>query len=256
MRQLMLAVVAVSMLCGPAARADDQLPRPGAREHFELGEKLYRAADHAGALKNFVKAYKLQPLPTLLFDIARCHEVLGHRKPAIKYYLLYLEKLPKAKNRDLVELRIVNLTMQENSARSDGKGQAGDGAPSIPSALLEGPRPVQDTWRSTAGIICLAAGGATMITGVIFGAMAKSRADEYNIGVDKKDVYAYLYATDRQGRRFETVQIATLVAGGAVIAGGVALLLWDRLAGQAGEKPIISPFATDRTLGISGRITF
>ena len=257
----MLAVVAVLFFQGAASRADKPLNKQIAERHYELGERLYKTSDYGGALSNFVKAYKLAPLPTMLFNIARCHEVMGHRKDAIKYYLLYLEKLPKAKNTPLVEMRIVNLTMQVNIQKpaKSGKGEAtGRDAPSIPSALLvEQPRSVKLTWRSTAGVICLAVGGASMVTGVIFGAMAKSRADEFKIGVDQKAEYFFLKPIDDEGRQFETIQTATLVAGGVVLTTGLALLLWDRLATTASvEKPIISPFATDKTLGLSGQFRF
>ena len=260
MRLLKLAVVAACLCCGAVAQADTALKTESARKHFELGEKLYRAADYPGALSSFVKAYKLTPLPRMLFNIARCHEVMARRREAIKYYLLYLEKLPKAPNRDVVELRIVNLTMQENTASSQpgaANTKRGD-APSIPSALLvEAPRPTRLTWRSTAGVVCLSVGGASMITGVIFGAMAKSRADEFKVGVDDKAHYAYLKATDDDGKRFETLQIITLAAGGAIMAGGLALLMWDRLRGQeSAKRPIISPFAGDKTIGLTGRFSF
>ena len=262
MRFSMLAAVVVFVCCGPTALADKPLNKQIAQKHYELGEKLYKTSDYPGALSNFIKAYKLAPLPAMLFNIGRCHEVMGQRREAIKYYLLYLEKAPKAKNKSVVEMRIVNLTMQENeqvSGKKGGKGKAPDpNAPSIPSELLvEQPRPVKLTWRSTVGVTCLAVGGASMISGVIFGAMAKSRADEFKIGVDGKAEYAYLKATDDEGKQFETIQIAALVAGGAVMAAGLALLLWDKLASRAAtERPIISPFATDKTLGVSAQIQF
>jgi len=261
-RLLMIAVVVVLIFHGPDSRADKPLNKQIAQKHYELGERLYKTSDYSGALSNFVKAYKLAPLPAMLFNIARCHEVMGHRREAIKYYLLYLEKLPRARNVPLVEMRIVNLTMQENTrkpVKGGGKGEATDrDAPSIPSALLVAqPRPVKLTWRSTAGVVCLAVGGASMITGVIFGAMARSRADEFKIGVDQQAEYYFLEPIDDEGKQFETIQTATLVAGGAVIAAGLALLLWDRLAGSARtERPVISPFATDKTLGVSGQIRF
>ncbi len=254
---LMSALVAVLACPGPVARADAPLGK-NAKKHYELGQKLYKAADHAGALASFVKVYKLNPMPVMLFNIARCHEEMGHRTEAIKYYLLYLEKEPEAKNKSVVEMRIVNLTMQENTARSGKDEGKGEEAPSIPSALLvEQPRPVKLTWRSTTGIVCLVAGGAAMVTGVVFGAMAKSRADEFKMGVDQNAEYYYLEPIDNQGRLYETVQTAALVAGGAVIAAGVALLVWDRLTDRQGkDQPIISPFAGPKTLGVSGQIRF
>ena len=64
----MIIVVVVVSLCCDVARADKPLKTDIARSQFELGQKLYKTADYPGALDAFVKAYKLKPMPRMLFN--------------------------------------------------------------------------------------------------------------------------------------------------------------------------------------------
>jgi tetratricopeptide (TPR) repeat protein len=59
--------------------------------------------DHAeAALRDIERAYLLDPLPALLFNLGQCHRKLGHWEPAETAYRNYLRYRPDASNRKLV----------------------------------------------------------------------------------------------------------------------------------------------------------
>jgi tetratricopeptide (TPR) repeat protein len=56
----------------------------------DSGSALYVAGDYTGALLAFERAHALESNPNLLFNIAGCHERLGHRQQALEYYRRFL----------------------------------------------------------------------------------------------------------------------------------------------------------------------
>lgn len=74
-----------------AARAEDaSADAYAALQLNETGSSLYAAGKHAAALDSFERAYSLVPEPNLLFNIAGCHERLGHKSQAVEYYRWFL----------------------------------------------------------------------------------------------------------------------------------------------------------------------
>jgi TolA-binding protein len=50
------------------------------------GVRSFEAADYDGALARFEEAYALEPMPEMLFNVARCHEKLGDSVSACAVY--------------------------------------------------------------------------------------------------------------------------------------------------------------------------
>jgi len=110
MRPTFAVLLLILALIAPGqVEAGNPLSREVARKHYQLGEMLYKTSNHKGALVEFEKAYELEPLPALLFNIARCYEVMADVAQAIKIYRLYLKKQPGSPKRALVEARLKNL---------------------------------------------------------------------------------------------------------------------------------------------------
>jgi tetratricopeptide (TPR) repeat protein len=55
------------------------------------------------ALREAEQAYRLYPLPQILFNIGQCHRALEHWERAAFFYRRYLSKFPGAPNRTRVE---------------------------------------------------------------------------------------------------------------------------------------------------------
>lgn len=265
MRRWSFAVVLVLVSCSAVCWAQQDAKQALARKHFELGEKLYQASDYPAALAEFQSAYQLANQPALLFNIARCHDVMAHLRKAIRYYQLYLDLVPDAKQRGLVELRIVRL--KKRLLKKAGK-QAAPAPASSPGSQpasyvplpFEPPPPLITTWKTSVGIGCVALGGAALAGGFIVGAVAKNKADEYNLGVRQQAPYYHLNEIDQQGRQLDSVALALMISGGVVAATGIGLMFWDRLTARraSGEQAAVlaAPMVGRDLVGVSGQVTF
>ena len=80
--------------------------KQAAKEHFFNGLDLYKKGAYKQALKQFLKAYKLDRRPEMLFNFGLCREKLGHLKKAVRSFKRYLKALPKAPNREAVKEHI------------------------------------------------------------------------------------------------------------------------------------------------------
>jgi tetratricopeptide (TPR) repeat protein len=88
----------------PCLAGADELPDPDtemAQRLFNEGAAAYDAHDYARALERFEAARRLKPLPAFDYNIARCHDRLGHPREAIDSYQRYLATQPP----DTTEIR-------------------------------------------------------------------------------------------------------------------------------------------------------
>lgn len=92
------------------------------------------------------------------------------------------------------------------------------------------------SWKATAGWVTLGVGGAAVVTGVIFGVMVSSKSDEHAQAIEDGKTYGELQDISDAGKRYQTLEIATLVVGGVALAAGGGLLLWHYLGGRKKES--------------------
>jgi tetratricopeptide (TPR) repeat protein len=71
----------------------------GARQHFMAGQDYYTQGRYLKAIEEFEEAYRLDPRPLLLFNIAQAHEKLGNLKQAVGYLKRFLEAEPDTDER-------------------------------------------------------------------------------------------------------------------------------------------------------------
>lgn len=75
--------------------------------YFQEGRAFFKAKDYRSAAEKFQAAYNLDPVPILLYNMARAAEEMGDPEQAIGHYQSYLKRLgPKAEDRGEVERRI------------------------------------------------------------------------------------------------------------------------------------------------------
>ena len=281
MRTCIVLLAATSLLVGGVARAQDSPFKAMAKNHYKLGTQYYETSNYKEALVEFQKAYKLQQVPGLLFNLARCHEVLMQYEQAISHYERYLKALPNAPKRAVVQARLQTLKKrlaEQQQAKKPVPAPVTPApvapAPPVPASQpAPGPEPVTDTpaepkpapaprtWRSWAGWGAVGIGGASLITGVVLGVMAQGKADDYDALAGAKDPhYGTLADLDSDGQALQTGQIATLVAGGVLVAAGVGLVLWDRMgsggAEQKGPAVVLLPAVGPGGGGISCSVEF
>ena len=76
---------------GEAAAAPEQ----SAASFEEEGARLYQAREYVAAIRNFNSAYKLDPQPRYLLNIAQVYRKIGLATEALEYFQRYLQDEPK-----------------------------------------------------------------------------------------------------------------------------------------------------------------
>ena len=256
-RRLSWILVCLVLVLPAVAGAQTAAVKSVARKHYELGEQLYKISNYTKALAEFKEAYRLYPKAGLLFNMARCHEVLAQLEPALKFYRLYLEKKPLAPNRELVVTRISMLEARQKKARESAKPKPAEklkaSAPALAPVKSEPAPQPRRTWRRTAGWVALAAGGAVLAGGLVMGGLAAAKSSEYDDVKAGDRYHDQLKSIREEGEDYETAQVAMLVAGGVIAAAGGGLLLWEFL-GSDKERPadvVLAPMISGQGLGLA-----
>lgn len=186
-RMLTTALVAATLLTGRRALADDGVPADAADRAAEVaklndeGMSLYRARDYRHAVEKFLHAEALDQDPNLLYNIARCYEMLGERGAAIEKYEAFMAKPdadPQGKRRAADAVKALRQAPEEQSAALPAAPAAvppsaaavgsKDPAPAGPRAAAPAP---ESFWSARvitlgAGVLVSAAGAAAYMMGV------------------------------------------------------------------------------------------
>lgn len=114
-----VALTAWATLAPLAARAAEGAESP-AKAAYLSGVEFFRQKKFADAIREFNKAYRLDPNPILVFNMARAFEELKQYDSAIEYYKKYLQMAPDAPDRAKVEdsLRALEILQKEASAQA------------------------------------------------------------------------------------------------------------------------------------------
>lgn len=112
----LVAAVTVSLLClAPPVFA--QVVTAGEIDPFEAAQdqsaELYRTGRYEDSLAKLKEAYELQPLPGLLYNMARCYQKLGRHGEELKHLELFRDAAPDLRHDEKrarsVETRIAEL---------------------------------------------------------------------------------------------------------------------------------------------------
>jgi tetratricopeptide (TPR) repeat protein len=229
-----LPILVCAALAGPA-RADD---KSDAAARYEKGLELYTAKEYPKAIGELKAAYDLDDKPEYLYALAQAVRLSGNCVGALPLYKEFLDKFPThelaAPARDLVKLCEESVKPPEPPAPAT--------APPPPK-----PAPVPDDrrawWKDPIGGALVGTGAVALGVGVTFWILSSSSekdaqaADTYQ---DYKD-----HIEKAQSRR--TIAIASLVAGTALVGGGVARYLM--LPKARGKEPAALSFYFDGAEG-------
>jgi tetratricopeptide (TPR) repeat protein len=94
------------------------------------------------ALKDAEAAYRLDPLPGLLFNLGQCHRALKHWERAEVFYRSYLRNNPGAKNKELVHELIDKVVAEEKAAEQEKAAAEQKAAAAAAAAAVPAPAPV------------------------------------------------------------------------------------------------------------------
>jgi tetratricopeptide (TPR) repeat protein len=144
MRSLSVLVggaVFVLLMVFASSRAHAADAHAKAREHYQRGESYFKLEKYKEALDEYEAGYIIKADPSVLYNIAQCHRLMGNNATALRFYKRFLDEGPKGGNRTAAEERIREL---------EGGGKTGTAvvvAPA-PAAPAKAPAPVAPPARA------------------------------------------------------------------------------------------------------------
>jgi tetratricopeptide (TPR) repeat protein len=130
---------------GGVGRAQSSSVEKRAKVHFDRGQSYFEQNQYDRAMSEFEAAYKLKPIPLILFDIGNVARVAGKNDKAIDYFKRYLAVAPpKVRERSeaerwLRELQHGRSARAAATRRSDGPTPAELAAAANPETPRETP---------------------------------------------------------------------------------------------------------------------
>jgi tetratricopeptide (TPR) repeat protein len=249
------ALIAVLIALAGPARGDD---KKRAAKLYDLAAELFVAKQYAEAAKLFAESFALDPLPSALFNQARCLEESGQREAAIVAFRGYLEADPRgagvaeaqsrmlAMERELeAERRVKEREAEKRRREQEAKRRAEAGPETVEVSVDRGA-----TLR-LAGYITAGAGVGMLAAGIGFGIRARGldrELSEHDGGWTDTEL-----DKESSGILAERLQIGFLVAGGVAVAAGTALGVVGLMRSDVVE---VRPVVSKDTAGASVSVAF
>ena len=209
---LSLSIAALAQLAvEPEAPAQSAADVKRAQSLFTESEKRYREGRFQDAVDLLNEAYRLDPSPVLLYNIARAYESLGDSGHAIDAYRKYLESDPKAADRGAIEQRLATLERQQRAQEQADR-------PAPPPVFVPSPEPAPAPPPNPVPWIVAGVGVAGLGAGIVLGVLAKSKHDAANEG---EIASADIEGANATADRLATSANIAFVMGGALALGGV-----------------------------------
>jgi len=265
-----LGVLVTLCLAGPALA---QPPPPTDAQKQQAGDLVKKAIaksqanDHDGAIKLYLEAYALIPLPILLSNVGFEYQQLQKSVDALKYFCMYLDKDPTGSNVSYVTAQAK--VAQTQLGNKDGEVCAKKADPVVVPITTLGtvtPRPTGQVTGTTAiqtslpdagrgtrlvGIGVGSVGLATVGVGVFFGFKAKQNSDLISNHDKNMSWPDNIKQIEADGESFEKKQIIFTVAGGVLATTGAVIYFIGRSKRGSAERVTVAPTATPDTLGVT-----
>jgi hypothetical protein len=256
MRPLRRAILAILIAVAAPAAARPPAPDAAARErdardHYAKGMTHFNLGEFAAAVAEFKLAYAASSAPGLLFNMAQAQRLNREYEAALFSYQTYLRLVPRAPNRKDVEARIVEVeaavkeeagrraaadreaaAQREAAALREEAARREAAKPTLAPVRSEIPPPPRadppsGKWLLRLGIAAAVLGAAALGVGGILGVRAKAEADELTDLSRRGGTWdAHAQALEAEGPGLAAGATALFVAGGVLVAGGVAAALW------------------------------
>lgn len=206
------------------AQTDESKPEGAEKEQLlkELnakGRSSYKNEDYKGAIAAFKKAYDIEAVPNLLYNIAKCYEKLKDWDNAIKYYNEFIvspDIKPETRKKTLAridELRKIKALEEENK---------------------KNPKPIKKPEPTgpdhTVSYVLMGTGGVLVATGLVFGLLANGQQSTFDEATDvqtKRDAQS-------SGKTYGYVADAGYGLG--LVTAGIGLVLY-LTAGDESPNP-------------------
>ena len=240
-----ILLLLIASLMPVAVYATPPALKAHAESAYQAGVDAFGQQDFDGALKLFDQAFKLDPSPILLYNIARCHEEMGTLDPAIRNFELYLVRAPDAPDRADVERRIRVMEAITNRQAAERAIAERETAERLAAAQVE-PAPARSSQLRWWGYGALGAGVVGVAVGAGFGSAADTAAADHRAAKTPGDKVRF---EDDANSKASLANVGYVV-GGALIAAGAGILIYDAVSDDSTVE--VAPGPT----GLSMRVTF
>ena len=220
-----MRAIAITCLLAAAAHA-----QPAEPERLYLdGQRAYDDKRYDDALVLWKRSYDMSRLPALLFNIAQAYRLRAHPGNctiAVERYRKFIELDPKSPRRATAESLVREL---EPCAAKEVAPK--DIAPAAVAPVVVAPlptTPLRDDPGSTKRVAAYVVGGsgiALALTGVYFGAKARSLGDEVTTACAHGCDWSTVAGKDADGRSAERKQWLFYGLGATALATG-GVLYW------------------------------
>lgn len=240
-----------------AAHAQEMSTAQQVEQLSAEGAELFGEDDFEGAIDRFTEAYELEPVPNLLFNIARCYEELEDWESAEDYYDQFVRSPDvDSEARDLAmdritavrEIREAELEEQRQKEEQLAAKEAKE-AEEEPIVEIEEP-------NMTPAYASLGAGLGLLAGGAAFGLMARSNANSLS---DSSLSYDDRLDARSSARTQGVLADTFYVTGAAATAVGVYLFLSARSdASDLGDAQArtVAPFVDRDGAGLGLHLDF
>ena len=249
--RMALVLVAAAAVAGSARAADD---RESAREHYARGTKAFDLGQYDEAITEYSAAYKAKDAPEILYNIAQAHRLAGHSAEALRFYRIYLTKLPAAANRAEVERKIEELQKLVDQQRKTqnmppdqplrapapetAPATGTPPAPPAPAAAVAAPAaapaPGAGRTKKIVGLVVGGVGVGALAVGIGMGVLAKNAGDE--LSRNDAALMAFDASKERAGQTYQALEGVFLAVGGVAVASGVVLYVLGHREAHGGRR--------------------
>lgn len=199
-----------------------------ARELFQNGLDLYEEGRYEDAIAAWEEAWRLSGRPLLLFNMANAAERIARWDDAMELLSRYRAFAP-SDERETLDRRIANIQRRIEETRGATGSTTTTTSTTAQTTTTPSTTPGPTRSVSPLPIVLLSAGGASVVTGTIFGVRAlDARADAADSCASSGDAtYCTGEARDALARDRSSALVADLTIGlGALaVAGGVVTLI-------------------------------
>jgi len=246
-----LALAAVAVPAVPAAAQGRRHPPEEAVERYRVAYDHYKSGRYREAIVELEAALALDPeSPTLVYNLARVHELLGELDEALRYYRLYEGRLPRGERREQARIRRAIERIEGALSTSPADPEALT-EPDWPGPPLEEPPPRRVRGVADAAVWVTGwTGLALLATGAVLGVLAldaRRDVETFVLGLDG-DLGKRQDREDR-AQRLSLAADLTLGLGAAAVVGAVLLYALrtreepadDRAAGRLRVDLVLDP---------------
>ncbi len=240
------------LLGGPSpaatAQGPEHAPPAEALAHYQRARQHYAHGRYRQAAEALRRARRLDPRsPTLAFNLARVHELLGELDEAIAAYRTYLELLPDSEQTERDRVRGVLVRLQgarQQVQRSNAEpSSAPPTRPPKPLEMGPGARYVERHVVDTPVWALLGLGAAGLLAGSVTGGVALARrgdVERFVLGLDGTQRDRDAIETQRAGWAL-AADVSFGAAAAALIGATLLYVLrtetWEQLPSGV-ERPV------------------